>query len=97
MLSTHFWEFIEQHDVTWTKKGKCGHAMASFDGHSFCTCCRDKGKGKDPCIEKSDTTDCKFCNVLIPEQRAQLATPSYKLKKEKHEAKELEVSSPQPR
>ena len=54
----------------------------SFDGHSFCTCCRDKGKGKDPCVETPDS-ECKFCNVLTPEQRAQLATPSYKQKKGK--------------
>ena len=25
------------------KRGSCGHAMASFDGHSFCARCREKG------------------------------------------------------
>ena len=70
------------------KRGSCGHAMPSFDGHAFCARCRDKGKGKDPCME-SPNTECKFCSVLTPEQHAQLATPSYKLKKEKHEAKNL--------
>ena len=67
--------------------------MASFDCHSFCARCRDKGKDKDPCVEKPDTTECKFCNVLILEQRIQLATPSYKIKKEKREAKQLEALS----
>ena len=64
--------------------------MACFDSYTFCACCRDKGKGKDHCVEQSDTKDCKFCNSLTPEQRLQLATPSYKLKKEKREAKKLD-------
>ena len=75
------------------KRGNCGHAMASFDGHSFCARCREKGKGKDTCVE-SPTIDCKFCNLLTPEQKAQLATPSYKLKKEKRDTKKAELSSP---
>ena len=65
--------------------------MASFDGHSFCARCREKGK--DTCVE-SPTTDCKFCLLLTPEQKAQLATPSYKLKKEKRDARKAELSSP---
>ena len=65
--------------------------MASFDGHSFCARCREKGK--DTCVE-SPITDCKFCLLLTPEQKAQLATPSYKLKKEKRDAKKAELSSP---
>ena len=69
------------------KRGSCGHAMARFDGHSFCACCRDKGKGEEPCIANKETADCKFCNSLTPEQYMQLATPSYKIKKEKREAK----------
>ena len=32
----------------------------------------------------------KFCIILTPEQRSQLATPTYKIKKEKCEAKKLE-------
>ena len=67
--------------------------MASFDGHSFCARCRDKGKGKDPCV-KTPTSDCKFCLLLTPEQKAQMATPSYKLKKKKRDAKKAELSSP---
>ena len=76
------------------KRGSCGHAMASFDGHSYCACCRDKGKGDEPCISNKETSDCKFCNALTPEQRVRLATPSYKLKKEKQEAKHTDCSNP---
>ena len=75
------------------KRGNCGHAMASFDGHSFCARCRDKKKGTDTCVE-SPTKECKFGLLLTPEQKAQLATPSYKLKKEKRDAKKAELSSP---
>ena len=53
-----------------------------------------KGKGKHPCVENKDTTDCKLCNSLTPEQRAQLVTPSYKIEKEKCEAKKLETDTP---
>ena len=71
------------------KRGSCGHAMASFDGHAFCARCREKGKGSEPCIADKDTTSCKHCNLFTPEQRAQISTPSYKLKK-KREAKRLD-------
>ena len=75
------------------KRGSCSHAMASFDGHSFCARCHEKGKGKDTCVE-NPSSDCEFCLSLTPEQKAQLATPSYKLKKEKRDAKKSELSSP---
>ena len=39
---------------------------------------------------KSPESECKFCVVLTPEQRTQLSTPSYRLQKEKREAKQLE-------
>ena len=58
--------------------------MAGFDLHSVCACCHDKKKGKDPCVEKPDS-DCQNCKVLMPEQLAQLSTPSYKLKKEERD------------
>ena len=67
--------------------------MAIFDSHSVCARGRDKGKGKDPCVEKLQCTNCKFCNLLTPGQKAQLPTPSYKLKKEKREARKLETDS----
>ena len=73
------------------KRGSCGHAMASFDGHAFCARCHEKGKGKEPCIADKDMVDCEFCNLLTPEQRAQISTPSYKIKKEKREAKCVEL------
>ena len=58
--------------------------MASFDSHSFCACCREKGKGSDPCVLHND---CNSCNVLSEDQRLQLSTPSYRLKKEKRDLK----------
>ena len=60
--------------------------MAGFDPHSVCARCCDKKKGQDPCVEKPDSV-CVRCNALSPEHLAQLSTPSYKLKKEKQEAK----------
>ena len=74
------------------KRGSSGYAMASFNGHSFSTNCREKGKDRG--VEKKHTTNCTFCNVLTPDQRAQHATPSYIVKKEKREAKKLETATP---
>ena len=71
------------------KRGSCGHAMASFDGHAFCARCRDKKKGEDPCV-KTPESECNFCAILTPEQIQQLSTPSYRLKKEKREAKKMD-------
>ena len=76
------------------RRGSCGHAMANFDGHSFCARCHEKGKGEEPCVANKDTTDCKLCNSLTPEQLSQLATPSYKIKKEKRESKRSESANP---
>ena len=58
--------------------------MASFDSHCFYAGCREKGKGTDPCINNND---CQVCNSLTEEQRIQLSTPSYRLKKEKRDLK----------
>ena len=68
------------------RRGGCGHMMAGFDSHSVCARCRDKKKGKDPCVEKEGAV-CHHCNALTPEQLAQLSTPSYKMKKEKRDLK----------
>ena len=68
--------------------------MAGFDPHSVCARCRDKKKGTDPCVEKPEA-DCALCNALTPEQLTQLSTPSYKLKKEKKEAKSSTPSEEQ--
>ena len=68
--------------------------MAGFDSHSFCATCCDKGKGKDPCVEKPESTACKFCNSLTSDQRSQLSFRSYKLKKEKREARKESLTTP---
>ena len=60
--------------------------MAGFDLHSVCARCRAKKKGSDPCT-KTPPEDCQHCDALTPDQRTQIATPSYKLKKEKKDAK----------
>ena len=59
--------------------------MAGFDFHGFCARCRDKKKGKDPCVEKPGS-DCQHCKALTPEQLTQLSTPSYKLKEKRDKA-----------
>ena len=69
------------------RRGKCGHVMANFDTRSHCARCRNKGKGKEPCVQDPQMSDCQICNSLTSDQRQQLATPSHKLKKEKREAK----------
>ena len=65
--------------------------MASFDSHSFCARCREKGKGSDLCTSH----DCNACNSLTEEQRLQLSTPSYRIEKEKRELKKSADNSPQ--
>ena len=79
MIQRIFKSILNKMSSPGQKRGSCGHVMASFDCHSFCARCHDKGKGQDPCVEKKDSTDCKLCNSLTAEQPAQLATPSYKL------------------
>ena len=68
------------------KHGGCGHLMASFDTHSFCARCREKSKGPDPCVSKSE---CQACGLLTEDQRIQLPTPSYRIKKEKRDLKKI--------
>ena len=67
------------------RKGACGHIMASFDQHSRCAHCRDKGHGEDACAKKMP---CEKCELLTPEQVLQLSTPTYKLRKEKKQDRE---------
>ena len=67
------------------RKGACGHIMASFHRHSHCAHCREKGLGEKLCISK---LPCEYCELLTPEQVSQLATPTYKLRKEKVKSKE---------
>ena len=68
--------------------------MPNFDQHSYCARCREKNKDKNPCVESKDTTTCKFCLALTPEQLAQISTPSCKLKKGKREARKSEIATP---
>ena len=71
------------------KKGGCGHIMANFDTHIRCVRCREKGAGSDPCVQGKE--DSAACLLLTPEQRKQLATPTYKLRKEKKSSTKQEV------
>ena len=72
------------------KQGSCGHVMALFDNHKKCARCREKGVGDDPCVKKRD---CQICKVFTPAQIQQLATPTYKSRKERGEQKKSEVNS----
>ena len=72
------------------KRGSCGHVMALFDNHKKCAGCREKGVGDDPCVKKQD---CQICKAFTPSQILQLATPTYKAKKERGEQKKSEASS----
>ena len=72
------------------KRGSCGHAMALFDNHKKCARCCDKGVGDDPCVKK---LDCHICKTFTPAQIQQLATPTYRSRKERGELKKSEVSS----
>ena len=76
------------------RRGSCGHAMASFDTHLYCARCREKGKGSDSCVKEPHSDNCQICKAFSEEQRQQLATPSYRLKKEKREAKKVIPTPP---
>ena len=72
------------------RKGTCGHAMALFDTHTKCARCRDKGLGQDTCVEKKD---CVICNNFTEDQKLQLATPTYRVRKDKELQKKIASSS----
>ena len=72
------------------KRDTCGHVMALFDNHKKCARCREKGVGDDPCVEK---LDCQICKAFTPAQVQQLATPTYRSRKEHGEQKKSEVST----
>ena len=69
------------------KRGSCGHVMALFDNHKKCARCRDKGVGDDPCVKK---LPCSICKAFTPAQIHQLATPTYKERKERSSQKKSE-------
>ena len=66
--------------------------MASFDTHIRCARCCEKGSGSDPCVQGKD--DYAACLLLTPEQRKQLAMPTYKLRKEKIDPSQVSVVGP---
>ena len=61
------------------RRGMCGHAMALFDGHTKCAHCHEKGVGSDACVEKKP---CSICDGFSEEQKLQLSTPKYRVRKE---------------
>ena len=50
-----------------------------FDAHSKCAGYREKGIGQDPCVEKKQ---CQICDNFSEDQKKQLATPTYRARKE---------------
>ena len=68
------------------KRGTCGHLMALFNNHKKCARCRDKGVGEDPCVKK---LECQICKAFAPAQVQQLATLTYKSRKEHGELKNM--------
>ena len=63
------------------KRGTCGHVMTIFDGHLKCARCWDKGVGEDNCVLKKD---CPLCKASTPELIQQLATTTYRERKNKN-------------
>ena len=54
--------------------------MASFDSHNKCARCRDKHIGEDNCVLDKP---CPICDRFSGSQKELLATPAYKIRKEK--------------
>ena len=66
-----------------TKRGVCGHVMASFDPHDWCERCREKVVGSDPWVRGEEP--CKFCVVLTPEQIFYWPFQNIKLERERRQ------------
>ena len=66
------------------RRGTCGHVIALFDMHTKCARCCEKGIGGDDCVLKKP---CSVCENLTEDQKAQLATPKYKVRKESGQKK----------
>ena len=64
--------------------------MALFNNHKKCARCREKGVGEEPCVKKQDY---QICKAFTPSQILQLATPTYKARKECGEQKKSEACS----
>ena len=65
------------------KRGACGHVMALFNNHKKCARCRDKGVGEGKKLEW------QICKAFTPAQVQQLATLTYKSRKERGELKNM--------
>ena len=63
-------------------RGSCRHVMALFDNHKKCARCREKGVVDDPCVKK---LDCQIYKAFVLAQVKQLATLTYKSRKESGE------------
>ena len=61
-----------------------------IDNHKKCVRCHENGVGDDPCVRKQD---CQICKAFTSSQIIQLATPTYKARKERGEQKKSEASS----
>ena len=61
------------------RRGSCGHAITLFDSHTKCAHFREKGVGSDACVEKKP---CQICDGFSEEQKKQLSTPKYRVRKE---------------
>ena len=62
------------------RRGLCGHVMSSFDLHDKCARCREKIIGEDDCVKDKP---CSICDGFSEVQRELLATPTYRILKEK--------------
>ena len=61
------------------QKEGCVAMLWLFDSHSKCARCREKGIGDDPCVKKKQ---CQICDNFSEQQKLQLATPTYRVRKE---------------
>ena len=78
---SHFWSNVSSPGQ---RRGSCGHVMALFDLHTKCARCREKGIGGDDCVLKKP---CSICEKLTEDQKAHLATPKYRVRKESGQKK----------
>ena len=62
------------------RKDLCSHIMAGFDSHDKCARCRDKRIGEDNCVLDRP---CPICDAFSDSQKESLATPSYRIRKDK--------------
>ena len=62
--------FLEYHGIPWTEER---------NAHFKCASCREKSIGQDPCVEKKQ---CHICDNFSEDQKKQLATTTYRARKE---------------